>query len=337
VSGGFRGSLASTMRALIYDYDTRVVEKPLPPIPRGWVLVRVEWAAWTGLEEAIVAGHLGVEPGVVLGHAGYGVVVELGVAAPSWLASKKVAVGRLPAPYTIPSYRKRLWALIDEIAPLPGIVYNGWLAEYTALPSSALTEITISLEDEKYYALSTPAAIAMVAAHWLATRARGNRYAVVGGGLVAIMASLAAQEVYGYELTLYSSDLRWEKIAEELGVNMEHIRRLGDHTRPLAAVFIATLDAYDSYRAVESVRHDGDILLHPVYVHETPPILPRCSYRLITSFPADTGAYLLRKLGSRKLEKLVAVMDTLEKPPVPSPRPALIVKIGARKAGKGLE
>lgn len=331
---GFRGSLASTMRALVYNYDTRVVEKPLPPIPRGWVLVRVEWAAWTGLEEAIVTGRLGARPGIVVGHAGYGVVVELGVAAPSWLAGKKVAVGRLPAPYTIPLYREKLWALMDEVAPLPGIVYNGWFAEYVALPSSALTEITIGLEDEKYYALSTPAAIAMVAAHWLATRTRGERYAVVGGGLVAIMTALAAQEVYDYELTLYTSDLRWKRLAEELGVQIEHVKKLGDHTRPLAAVFIATLDAYDSYRAVESVRRDGDVLLHPVYVYETPPALPRCNYRLITSFPADTGVYLLRKLGCKKLEKLVAVVDVLERPPIPRPKPALIVRVGAGKTGK---
>jgi len=327
--GGSRESLASTMRALVYDYDTRVAEKPLPPIPRGWVLIKVEWAAWTGLEEATVTGRLGTEPGIVLGHAGYGVVIELGVAAPSWLAGKRVAVGRLPAPYTISPYRERLWALVDGVAPLPGIIYDGWFAEYVALPSSALTEITIGLEDEKHYALSTPAAIAMVAAHWLDTRARGDRYAVIGGGLVAIMTALAAQEVYGYELTLYSSDLRWRKLAEELGVQMEHVKRLGDPTRPLAAVFIATLDSYAAYRAVESVRRDGDVLLHPVYVHETPPILPRCNYRLVTSFPADTGAYLLRKLGNKKLEKLVAIVDVLEKPPVPRPKPALLVRIGS--------
>jgi hypothetical protein len=94
--------------------------EPLPLIPPGYVLLRVKYASWTGVEEAVRSGHVVARYGVVMGFSGVGQPLEAAGATPP--------PARLLAPVR----------LVDDW--LPGVSDDGWLSEYTVAPLSALEE-----------------------------------------------------------------------------------------------------------------------------------------------------------------------------------------------------
>ncbi len=316
------------MKAVVKDYELTVKDVPLPEIPRGWVLVKVVSAAWGGLEEAVALNMVWVEPGRVLGMQGYGTVVQLGVAAPKNLSGKRVVVGRLPAPYGIPGYSRRVWSLVYEVAPLPGTAYDGWLAEYAALPSSALTEVESA--DPELAALATSAAIAWVAGRELTVAVEGEKIAVVGSGLTAFLASYAAKEM-GKEAPVFVDDDRWLHYARELGVEARRVSELASEVEPgrgFDAIFLATIDPYTASYAVEAIGVEGLLLLHPAYAYVKPPSTVKGRVRLLASFPGQTGIQLLRMVRD-VVEEATMVVQGLELPSIPRPKPFIIYFIGA--------
>jgi len=311
--------LSASMRAVVRGYGVEVVERPLPAIQRGWVLVKVLSALWSGVEDAVFLGIIWPRPGVVMGCMGYGVVVELGSGAPGWLSGKRVVVGRLPLPYTV-EYTAE-WMLTDKVSTLPGILYDGWLAEYVALPASSLTEAPLGNPIEG--AMITPASIAAVAARLMAL-SDGDYFAVIGAGVTGILTALAALERYGVEVELYTDSPAGMETAGSLGLQARPMKELKTIPRSFDAVFISTLEPYPAYLAASLTRSDGEVILHPIYSYLTPPRLPRCRYRLVTRFPGEAGAALLRVLGRGVVEELAMVVKGLEVPTYPRPKPGII-------------
>ncbi len=310
------------MKALVKEYEVRLVERPMPAVPRGWVLVKVLSAAWGGLEDAIAANVVWVEPGRVLGMQGYGVVVELGVGANPRLSGKRVVVGRLPTPYGVAGYSARLWSRVYEVAPLPGTAYDGWLAEYVALPASALTDV--GRADPVHAALATSLAIAWVAGRELAVAVEGERVAVVGGGPTALLAAYASREL-GKEAAVYApGGTPWVALARDLGLEVSRLSDLAEHVEPgrgLDAVFIATLDPDAAQLAAEAVGPEGTILLHPAYSYVRPPHTVKGLVKLLTSFPGGAGVTYAKRLGDDVVEKLAATVRGLGEPGAPRPKP----------------
>ncbi|MET1102019.1 MAG: alcohol dehydrogenase catalytic domain-containing protein [Pyrodictiaceae archaeon] len=308
---------AKRMKSLRIGYGVFIEESLLPPIRKGWVLVRTISAAWDGVEEAEAAGLIWVKPGRVPGIQGYGVVVELGVGAPSWLAGKRVVIARLPRYEEVEALGLGLWALVDGIGPLPGTAYDGWLSEYVSLPSSSLEPIDTSLPAE-YASIATTAAIARAAAGMMVER--GDRLAIVGAGPSALLAGIAMERM-GVFYEVFSSSMAWAEVAKKLGVE---VKRLGEirveKGRGYDAVFLATLDHEEAVLAADMISPGGLLVLHPIYSYVEPPRTRKGCIKLIREFPVQAGLVLLSSIKD-SLAELVEVVEGLVKPPVPRPKP----------------
>ncbi len=317
------------LKAIVRTYGVEVQDRPLPVIPRGWVLVRVYSAAWGGVEEAIASNLLWVRPGRILGFQGYGVVVELGIGAPKWLSGKRVVFGRLPIQYSFQEYQSRLWSIVEEAGPPPGTAFDGWLAEYVALPSSAVTEIDSSLPVE-LLAITTSASIAWSVGKYLATSVDAEKVAVAGSGPTALLAAYAARE-FGREVPVYADQVHepMKGLAKELGVSIERISQMRTRIEPgrgYGAIFVATLDPIAAEAAAETLWREGELLLHPIYAYAEPPRILKGCVKLIKNFPGSTGLVLLRKIRDAQ-EVLMGVMDELVVPPIPRPKPFIAYRL----------
>ncbi len=151
-------------------------EEPLPPLPSGWVLIRVEYALWSGVEEAERQGLLWPEYGVTMGHSGAGVVVE---AAETGLQG-----------YVAPA------ALCGC---LPGYSCDGWLAYYTVYPAGCLEPAPRS----PLASLSLPLSLACDTTRWLSAHG-ASKVLVLGAGAYGVATALLLSDM-GIDYTLVTS------------------------------------------------------------------------------------------------------------------------------------
>lgn len=151
---------------------------PLPPLPRGYVLLRVRLAAWTGFDEAVRAYGL-CEHGVALGASGAGVPVDHNV--------EEAPQARLLAPVCV----SREW--------LPGVSADGFLATYTAAPLDCLEEAP----DAEYSAFSLHASLACSTLRVLAEEGVASA-AVIGGGVYGHLAALLLSS-HGFRVAVWST------------------------------------------------------------------------------------------------------------------------------------
>ncbi len=269
-----------TFKAMARCYNgVSVLTRPAQGIPRGWLLVRVQKAVWSPLESAVASGRVWVEPGRVVGWAGTGVPVEAGVDAPSTL------LGRL---VTIYSFRHGI----------PGIDYDGWLAEYTVLPADSLKPVE-GLENPLIAPLY---ALAATAAHTLAEHT--NTPAIFGGGVTAVLTAYASARI-GLTATVYTWRLTPEarRLASQLHVRVESPSTLGGGCD---AVFVATLDPSLTEYAASVLRPNGLLLLHPVTARVSPPTIKQSVRILVLEEVQEIveGARLAEEVGEN--EKLFA-------------------------------
>jgi hypothetical protein len=154
--------------------------EPLPLLPPGFVLLRVRYALWSGVEEAAREGLLAPDYGVVMGFSGAGTPLEAaGEARPP------------PARLLAPARLGEEW--------LPGLLHDGWLAEYTVAPLWALEE---ARGEEWLAALSLPASLACEALSLL-DRHGASSLLVAGGGVFGYLLAAAAAEE-GYPVALWT-------------------------------------------------------------------------------------------------------------------------------------
>ncbi len=150
---------------------------PLPPLPRGYVLLRVRLAAWTGFDEAVRAYGL-CEHGVAMGASGAGVPVDHN--------AEEAPQARLLAPVCVSPE----W--------LPGVGADGFLATYTAAPLQCLEEAP----DADYSAFSLHASLACSTLRVLAEEGVASAV-VVGGGVYGHLAALLLAS-HGFRVAVWS-------------------------------------------------------------------------------------------------------------------------------------
>ncbi len=315
------------IRVLRISYGVELSQAVFAPVLRpSWALVKVYSAVWGGVEEAAALGLLWVSPGRVPGMQGYGVVVDLAEGAPRVLSGKRVIISRLPRHDEVREYRDKTWAVVEGIAPPPGTVYDGWLAEYVSLPSSSLEIVETSMEPE-YVALATSAAIAWAAARTMLDYG-GNKFAIMGSGPIALLASHVLS-LQGVRHEVFSRHPLWRDAAKALGVEVKHPKSaIVDTGRGYDAVFLATLDPLDADFAADIVSSDGLLVLHPIYSYMEPPRTRKGYVKILKSFPAQVGIDLVKKIRD-VIDSLVEVVEGLETPPIPRPKPFISYRITA--------
>lgn len=110
------------MKALVWNGEAVVEERPVPPIPRGWVLGKVLAASLTSIDAAVTSGTLPVIPGRVLGSYGLIRVAEPGVDAP-FGPGEVVGVTPISSEGTL---------VVD---------LDGVMSEYATVPSDAIIDV----------------------------------------------------------------------------------------------------------------------------------------------------------------------------------------------------
>lgn len=152
--------------------------EPLPLIPPGYVLLRVLYAAWTGVEEAARCQRVLPQRGIVMGFTGAGRPLEAAsAAAPPYLLAAPVKV-------------TDSW--------LPGIWSDGWLAGYTVAPLEVLEEAPAS----PLAALSLPFSLACHVVS-LMEEEGASSLLVLGGGASGHAAAVLASSL-GFRTVLYT-------------------------------------------------------------------------------------------------------------------------------------
>ncbi|KSW11307.1 hypothetical protein CF15_00070 [Pyrodictium occultum] len=279
--------MATANPAIVWRGEPMREERLPPLVPRGWVLLRVEYARWCPLDSLAAAGAMPLENGTVLGCSGVGIVLEAGVDADTGLAGRRVAPARLSA---------------DHLPPFTG---DGFLAAYTAAPSSVLAEVQ---GPDPIYTFLPEASLACEAAR---EAMDSHRVLIAGAGPFGLLAALAIWEEGGHVL-VYAGRREAREAARSLG--LEAVEKPQSRVDTVVA---ATASLYTLEKLIEATV-PGKLLLHPLYTQQAWPGCRRC--RRLEAVVLEGGApgcarRLLEK-ARRLIESNIGVVEGLEPPPL---------------------
>ena len=132
------------MRAVVFDGSLRFLQNvPIPDIPKGWALIRVQFAGICGTDVKILEGYQNYKG--VLGHEFVGIVVQCG--SPEWIGLQ--VVGEINVSCGRCKWCKK--GLTGHCAQrqVMGIHrLNGCMADYCILPLSNLVKVPSSMLKE---------------------------------------------------------------------------------------------------------------------------------------------------------------------------------------------
>lgn len=279
--------MASGHTAIIWRGEP-VSEPRFPPlVPQGWVLLRVDYARWCPIDDAVTAGLLPIESGTVMGCSGTGTVLELGVDANTSLAGRRAALIRIDEDYA---------------PPLQG---DGFLSRYVAVPTTHIAEI-----DE-----IDPVSTFLLDASLACSTARRLDYAdhvlVIGCGSFGLFTSIILAD-NGYNVVVHTSGPDTQRLAKRLG--LETADRVDN--RRYDAIVAASLNVHKVEQALSTSR-PSMVVLHPVYAFYGWPACRKC-WSLETFIPMGGEAGCARKLLERLrqiVEENIAIVEGLSPPP----------------------
>ena len=276
---------SSRNNVLEWDGELRLLDKLIPPIPREWVLIRVEYAYWGGLEEALRSGmYWPYKKPIILGLSGSGIVVELGVDA------RKKLSGEYVAPHILGS-------------EIPGLTIDGYLAEYTSQPSSTLAVVP----REEWAPLTLYASIACGSAD-IASAA--TSIYVYGLGLYGVLTLLLLSD-RGYRL-YYSTykEKKVKRLLEDLGIDAQQVKL--ESTSP-DVVIVSSLDT----SGLRTIREDTKkIVVTPI--HEQLSLYPRGISKTVIEVTRSGDIECVKKLLDdiwSTLSRYIGVVEGLQIPP----------------------
>ena len=225
--------LDTTMRAAVWTAPDTVetTELPLPKIPEGWALVRTEMTGLCGTDFSILHGtHPRAAPPLVMGHEITGIVevaAETGPAAGTRVTVEPLIHCGECHPCSGGDTH------VCRALKLYGIDVAGSLAEYVALPASALIPVSHSVPLEEA-ALAEPLAVAVHAVS-RSGLVGGERVAVFGAGPIGILTALVARHRGAGSVLISEPSEARRMVAEELGFNT-----VAPGEDPVQAVLAAT-------------------------------------------------------------------------------------------------
>ncbi len=149
--------------------DINISKRHFGYIPPGYVLIRVHYASWTGVEEAIRQRVILPRYGIVMGFSGIGRIVETSKSI------NPIFSGKYVAPTTVELYSQT------------GIDTDGFLGEYTVVKSDSLT--VLDNNPNPLDSLSLHASIAYDAVTKIEL-SDYSRVLVVGAGVSGLLLSL---------------------------------------------------------------------------------------------------------------------------------------------------
>jgi 2-desacetyl-2-hydroxyethyl bacteriochlorophyllide A dehydrogenase len=260
----------TTMRAAVWtapdSIETRNIA--LPEVPDGWALVRSEMTGLCGSDFSILHGtHPRAEAPLVMGHEITGVVEAAGDLGPA--AGTRVTVEPLIHcgechPCSAGDTH------VCRALKLYGIDVAGSLAEFVALPGSALIPIsdTVPLPEA---ALAEPLAVAVHAVS-RSGLAGGERVVVFGAGPIGVLTALVARHQGAGSVLISEPSEARRQVAEELGFDTvapgeDPVQAIVAATAGDGADIVFDTAAHPAVAAMlpQAVRVRGTIVLVGVY------------------------------------------------------------------------
>ncbi len=221
------------MKAVAFRGDLVIEDRPIPPIPEGHVLVKVERAVIGPLERGLTKGLTWVEPGRVVGMEGYGVIEEVG-------ANTKLKKGELVSSPVLVNEEK-----------IVGVHEDGFLAEYVVLPESAVEPLPEA--SPEHLALAGTGALAA----WTKEKVEGYKTLLIGGGLTNVLIS----HLSNWEIPILS----W---GSEVPAPVQLFPTIASAcTQEWDVVIVSVLDAMAVDTATMCVKEAGTIILHPLVAY----------------------------------------------------------------------
>ncbi len=284
------------MKALVWNGEAVVEERPVPPIPKGWVLGKVLAASLTSIDAAVTSGTYPVIPGRVLGSYGLIRVVEPGVDAP-FGPGEVVGVTPLSSEGTL---------VID---------LDGVMSEYASVPSDTAIDVGKSaVKSADLWKLLLMLEFSFVPK--LTDIVGGKDVLILGTG---ISTYIIASFLKSYSrITVIGRESPFLKRLAGLGVKVLSAKKHLNKERSLFDVVI--LCAIHSYMAMASptyLRSGGTLVLPPNTPHGKLVLsYPNTLSRIMIVRPEHgdlrDGEEVLRSVGADLLESVIGVAKSFE-------------------------
>lgn len=290
------------LKALVFQYDARVVDKPKPPIPVEHLFIKVHAVALNGIENAVYGGMLWVEPGRVLGVEGYGRVEYLGVNADKSFSGKLVA-----------GYPK-------SSKGIPGIDYDGWAAEYTSQPMQGVGLLPPNIDDVVAAATAGSASIAL----YVAEKSMGKSLLVIGSGYTGILAAYFAKHAVNIGV-VGNMDKSLRGIVRGFVNVVYGYDKLRDLKGEWDIVFLSSLDAR-ARMYIRGIKGSSTVIVHP-WLELLSTSIRGLAKIEVAGWTRIGEAYAkAREVYEDLKRELVVVVDNFESA-LPVPKPKVVVKL----------
>lgn len=278
------------MKAVTWEGPGRLelVDRPVPQLSNGQVLVRVSRVGICGSDLAILKGHHArAKPGIVLGHEFGGTVADASVVdAPP--AGAPVAVRPL-----IACADRRAEHVCNACAAgnphvctslgLYGVDEPGGLAEYVAVQASSVYPVAQGAPPE-FSALAEPLAVAVHAVQRSPAR-QDDHVAVFGGGPIGLLTALVARH-QGVASVIVIEPNAWRRtVAQQYGIETiapesDPVNEVLARTGGVGADVVFDSAAHPSVAAqvTAAARIRGTIVVVGVYKEPSPIDLRRVNF-----------------------------------------------------------
>lgn len=247
------------MRALVFDGEARVVDRPMPVPAQGEALVRVLAAGICNTDLEIIKGYMGFQG--VLGHEFVGIVEQ----APNPQLVGKRVVGEINCVCHTCQYCQLEMPHHCLNRTVLGILgRDGAFAEYLVLPEENLHLVPSSIRDD-VAVFTEPVAAACRILEQVAVR-EDDRVVVLGDGKLG---QLIAQVLWLHAKNLVCVGRHgWKlELLARLGIRTAHA---DDPVERGADIVVEATGSYAGFsRALELVRPEGTVVLKTTVAHPT--------------------------------------------------------------------
>jgi (R,R)-butanediol dehydrogenase/meso-butanediol dehydrogenase/diacetyl reductase len=245
-----------------------IQEVPVPPLPDGWALIRVEYTGLCGTDFSILHGtHPRAQSPLIMGHEITGIVETAAETGP--VRGTRVTVEPLICCGECPPCLEGNSHVCQNLN-LFGIDEPGSLAQFVALPAASLIPVKAEVPAREV-ALAEPLAVAVHAVDRSGLKA-GDTVMVFGAGPIGILTALVAQNAGAGKILISEPSEERRLVAESLGLDtvpagadpVESIRTL---TGGAGADIVFDSAAHPAVAAslAKAVRVRGTIVLVGVY------------------------------------------------------------------------
>ncbi|MBD7995966.1 alcohol dehydrogenase catalytic domain-containing protein [Arthrobacter sp. Sa2CUA1] len=241
---------------------------PLPVLPEGWVLVRVEYTGLCGTDFSILQGtHPRAAAPLIMGHEITGVVETAVPDGPA--VGTRVTVEPLIHCGDCHPCRHGNTHVCRNLG-LYGIDVPGSLAEYVALPAGSLIPVGAGVPAREA-ALAEPLAVAVHAVDRSGLRG-GERVVVFGAGPIGILVALVAKHLGAATVLISEPSEERAAVARSLGfetlpAGKESVQAVYEATNGEGADIVFDSAGHPAVAAVfpDVVRVRGTVVLVGVY------------------------------------------------------------------------